>query len=87
MYSWALSLQESSISGIFDHFCTVLLCFLFILVFSPQGIKGQYSVKELLDVEEIEEKRKSSADLSVRLPAEKLSTLCFRKVINFCLFC
>ena len=33
-----------------------------------------------------EGRRKNSADSSVRLPAEKF-TLCFGKVINFCLFC
>lgn len=58
--------------------------FLFILVFSPQGIEAELSVKELLDAKGIEEKRKSSADLSVSLPAEKLY-FCFGKVIDFCL--
>ncbi len=34
-----------------------------------------------------EGKRKCSADLSVRLPAAKLSSLCFSRVINSCLCC
>lgn len=84
-----LGTELANLLNIVSFLCCTF--FLFIPAFSPGGIKVKYSVKELLDVEERdggrEGRRKYSADLSVRLPAEKLSTLCFGKVINFSLFC